>query len=123
MSETISTSMLQKFKDFITGHKSGDITPSEAEKIQKTSYALTHAEIKKKFSPTYLSMLPGLDSQEKQLFEATVYYFVQIAAHKTKYHEEIVEILKNKTEEKSLNPEFREYIKQQLKNLLSKNNR
>jgi len=123
MAETVSSSMLQKFKDFLTGHKSGDITPAEAEKIQKTSYALVHGEVKKKFSPPYLTMLSGLDSEERQLFEASVYYLAQIAANKSKYHKEILEILKTKADDKSLKPEFREYIKQQLQNNLSKHNR
>lgn len=122
MAENISSSMLQKLKEFLTGRKNGEITPSDAEKIQKASYALTHTEVKKKFSPTYLSMLSGLDSDEKQLFEATVYYLVKIAKNKPKYRSEILEILKNKAAEIRINPAHREYIVQQLQNILSKNN-
>lgn len=122
MSENLSSSMLQKLKGFLIGRKNGDITPSDAEKIQKAHYALIHAEVKKKFSPTYLSMLSGLDSEEKQLFEATVYYLAKIALNKPKYHDEIVEILKNKAAENKINPAHREYIQQQLQNILSKNN-
>lgn len=123
MAEKVNSSMLQKFKDFLIGHKSGDITPAEAEKIQKTSYALIHGEQKRKFTPPYLTILPGLDSEEKQLFEASVYYLVKIAANKSKYHKEILEILKNKADDKALKPEFREYIKQQIQNNLPKHNR
>jgi len=122
MSENVSSSMLQKFKEFLTGRKSGEITPAEAEKIQRASYALTHTEVKKKFSPTYLSVLPGLECEEKQLFEATVYYLAKIAVNKPKYHDEIVEILKKKAAANKINPASREYIMQQLQNILSKNN-
>ena len=118
MAYTENTSMLQKIKDFFTGRKSGDITPADAEKIQKAFYALSKVENKKTFSPTYLTLLPGLDSEEKQLFEASVYYLVRIAANKQKYRDEITEILKNKMEENKLNPSFREYIQQQIQNIL-----
>ena len=94
MSDTENTSMLQKIKDFFAGRKSGDITPADAEKIQKAFYALSKVENKKTFSSTYLTLLPGLDSKEKQLFEASVYYLVKIAANKQKYRDEIIEILK-----------------------------
>ena len=47
MSDTENTSMLQKIKDFFTGRKSGDITPADAEKIQKAFYALSKVENKK----------------------------------------------------------------------------
>ncbi|MBR2273549.1 MAG: hypothetical protein IJ864_01780 [Alphaproteobacteria bacterium] len=121
MAEAISSSMLKKLKDFLIGRKHGEISPSEAEKIQKASYALTHAEIKKKFSPTYLSILSGLESEEIQLFEASVHYLVQIAANKSEYRQEIIEILKNEiTANHKLNPQYREYIKQQLKNISKK---
>jgi hypothetical protein len=122
MSETVSSSMLQKFKDFLTGRKSGEITPADAEKIQKADYALAHTEVKKKYSPTYLSILSGLESEEKQLFEATVYYLVQIAANKPKYHDEIIEILENKAAENTIKPAHWEYIQQQLQNISLKNN-
>lgn len=122
MSEAVSSSMLKKLKDFLIGRKQDEITPSEAEKIQKASYAVSHTEIKENFSATYLTILPGLDSSEKQLFETSVYYLAQIAANKSKYHKEIVSILKKKANESKINPEFREYINQQLENILSKNN-
>ena len=118
MSEVINSSMLKKLKDFLIGRKSGEITPAEAEKIQKAYYTLIHTETKKKFSPTYLSLVNGLDSEEKQLFEASVYYLVRIAENKPKYKPEITEILNNKLSNKKLNPEYREYIKQQIKNIL-----
>lgn len=117
MSEKNNSSMLTKLKDFLIGRKSDEITPADAEKIQKTSYALAHEEIKKKYSPTYLSLLSGLESEEKQLFEASVYYLARIAANKSKYYQEIIKILNNKASDKQINPEFREYIKQQIKNI------
>jgi len=117
MSEKNNSSMLTKLKDFLIGRKSDEITPADAEKIQKASYALAHEEIKKKYSPTYLSLLSGLESEEKQLFEASVYYLARIATNKSKYYQEIIKILKNKASDKQINPEFREYIKQQIKNI------
>lgn len=117
MPATVSSSMFTKLKDFLIGRKSSEISPADAEKIQKASYALAHTEIKNKYSPTYLSLLPGLDSEEKQLFEASVYYLARIAANKPKYHQEIIEILQNKANAKQINPEFREYIKKQIKNI------
>ena len=44
MSSGISTSMFKKITGFLVRRKSGDISPNEAEKIQKASYALTHTE-------------------------------------------------------------------------------
>ena len=117
MPTTVSSSMFTKLKDFLIGRKTGEISPADAEKIQKASYALAHTEVKNKYSPTYLSLLPGLDSKEKQLFEASVYYLARIAANKSKYYQEIIEILQNKADEKRINPEFREYINQQIKNI------
>lgn len=115
MTDTANSSVLKKLKDFLIGRKSGEVTPAEAEKIQKAAYALMHAEIKKKYSPTYLSLIAGLDSEEKQLFEASVYYLVRIAANKPKYKQEIIEILKTKIANTKINPEYKEYIKQQMK--------
>ena len=117
MAAQVSSSMFAKLKDFLIGRKSGEISPADAEKIQKASYTLAYTEVKNKYSPTYLSLLSGLESDEKQLFEASVYYLTRIAANKPKYHQEIIEILQNKASEKRINPEFREYIKQQIKNI------
>lgn len=47
MSDGVSASMFKKLKDFLIGRKAGDITPAEAHKIQKASYALAHTEVKK----------------------------------------------------------------------------
>ncbi len=122
MSSGISTSMFKKITGFLVRRKSGDISPNEAEKIQKASYALTHTEIKKKFSPVYLSMLNGLNSEEKQIFEATVYYLVKIALNKPKYRQDILKIMNEKMKESSINPEFREIIKTKVLELSLKNN-
>ena len=118
MSVSVSSSMLKILKSFLLGQKDRDITPSEAEKIQKASYALNNAEIKKRFTPPYLSMLSGLDSLDKQLFEATVYYLTQIAIKKNKYQEDILKILQEKSTSKELNAEFKEYIKQNIQKIL-----
>ena len=122
MSAAINTSMLKKIKEFIVGRKSEDISPQEAEKIQKAAYALTKTEIKKKYSPVYLSFLPGLDSEERQVFEATVYYLIKIAINKPKYRQEILDVLEEKSLQTGFNPEFKEYIKHQLQNIWLKNN-
>lgn len=122
MTSGISSSMFKKIKGFIVRRKSSDISPTEAEKIQKASYALARAEVKKYFSPVYLSILSGLDSEEKQIFEATAYYLTKIAINKAKYKEEILEILKNKVSQKDINPEYKEYLKQKIRDILTKNN-
>lgn len=122
MSEGLSSSMFKKIKDFLVGHKEGDITPAEAHNIQKASYILNNTEIKKRFSPTYESMVKGLESEEKQVFEGSVWYLAKIAMNKPKYQDAIVEILEKKSQEKGINPEFKDYIKGQLQNILSKNN-
>ena len=117
MAKAENSSVLQKVKNFLVGRKNGEITPAQAEKIQKVSYTLTHSEQKKKFSPTYLTIAKGLDSEEKQLFEASVYYLARIAANKAKYRQDIIDILTKKASEKRINPEFREYIMQQIQNI------
>lgn len=122
MTSAISSSMFKKIKGFIVRRKNSDISPAEAEKIQKASYALSRAEVKKYFSPVYLSMLSGLDSEEKQIFEATVYYLTKIAISKVKYRDEILEILKNKASQKEINPEYKEYLKQKIHDISTKNN-
>ncbi len=122
MTEGVSASMFKKIKDFLIGRKVGDITPAEAHKIQKASYVLNNTEIKKRFSPTYESMLKGLESEEKQVFEGTVWYLSKIAMNKPKYQQNIVDLLEKKSKEKGINPEFKEYIKTHLQNILSKNN-
>ena len=114
MNDAINSSMLTKIKEFLTGRRSGEITPAEAEKIQKAAYALSQAEIKKTFTPTYQSILWGLENEEKQIFEGTVYYLVRIALNKKQYRDDIVAILQDKSHDKNLNPKFREFIKQQL---------
>lgn len=111
MSTGVSSSMLKKITGFLIRRKSGDISPSEAEKIQKASYALTHTEVKKKFSPVYHSIINGLESEERQIFEATVYYLTKIAQNKPKYRDDIVKILQEKMKDNGINPEFREIIK------------
>ncbi len=122
MAAGVSSSMLKKITGFLIRRKSGDISPAEAEKIQKASYALSQAEIKKKFSPVYLSLLPGLDSEEKQIFEASVYYLAKIAVNKQKYREEILQILNEKMKKNGINPEFRDFLKYYVQNILNKNN-
>lgn len=122
MSTGVSSSMLKKITDFLLRRKSGNISPAEAEKIQKASYTLAHAEIKKKFSPVYLNILPGLESEEKQVFEASVYYLAKIAENKQKYREEILKILNEKAINNNINPEFRDILKYQVQNILNKNN-
>ena len=122
MTEGVSASMFKKIKDFLIGRKVGDITPAEAHKIQKASYVLNNTEIKKRFSPTYESMLKGLESEEKQVFEGTVWYLAKIAMNKPKYQQNIVDLLEKKSKEKGINPEFKEYIRAHLQNILSKNN-
>lgn len=116
MAEAINSSMLTKIKEFLIGRRTGDISPADAEKIQKASYALSQAESKKTFSPSYLSILSGLESEEKQIFESTVYYLTRIANNKPQYDNEIKAILEDKARDKAINPKFREFIKQQLEN-------
>lgn len=117
MSKAINSSMLKKIKQFLTGRRSGEITPTEAEKIQKAAYALSQTEIKKTFTPTYQSILWGLESEDKQIFEGTVYYLVRIALNKKQYRDDIADILQDKSHDKSLSPKFREFIKQQLEEI------
>lgn len=118
MSEAVNSSMLTKIKEFlIGGRRAGDISPADAEKIQKASYTLSQTESKKTFSPTYLSILSGLESEERQIFEGTVYYLTKIASNKAQYCEDIKAILNDKAHDKSINPKFREFIKQQLDEL------
>ena len=119
---SVSSSMLKILKGFLLGKKDGDISPSEAEKIQKASYALNNADVKKRFSPTYLSILPGLDSEEKQVFEATVYYLTRIAIKKPKQQEAILKCMEDKALTKGLNPEFKECLKQHMLEISQKNN-
>ncbi|MCM1323719.1 MAG: hypothetical protein NC218_06120 [Acetobacter sp.] len=122
MSTGISATMFKKITGFLVRRKSGDISPSEAEKIQKASYALVNADIKKKFSPVYLSILNGLDSDEKQIFEATAYYLTKIAQNKSKYKENILNIMDAKAKEGGINPEFREILKNEIQKITLKNN-
>lgn len=122
MPEGLSSSMFRKLKDFLVRRKGGDITPAEAHKIQKASYVLNNTEVKKRFSPTYEAIVPNLDSEDPQIFNGAVWYLAKIAINKAKYKESILEILKKKSEEKRINPEFREFIKKQMQNILSKNN-
>ncbi len=119
---SVSSSMLKILKGFLLGKKDGDISPSEAEKIQKASYALNNADVKKRFSPTYLSILSGLDSEEKQVFEAAVYYLTRIAIKKPKQQEAILKYMEDKALTKGLNPEFKEYLKQHMLEISQKNN-
>ncbi|MBR5598748.1 MAG: hypothetical protein IKW39_01775 [Alphaproteobacteria bacterium] len=120
MSEKLNTSMLKAIKSFLLGKKDSDISPSEAEKIQKASYTLNTTEFKKHFSPTYLSIIQGLDSSDRQVFEATVYYLTQIAIKKNKYKNDIIKIMEDKLLSKSLSPEFKEYLKQYMQKMLVK---
>lgn len=114
MTEAINSSMLTKIKKFLTGRRASEISPSDAEKIQKAAYALSQTETKKTFSPTFLSILSGLESDDKQIFEGTVYYLTRIALHKKQYSDEIKQVLQDKSHDKSINPKFREFVKQQL---------
>ncbi len=122
MAVSVSSSMLKILKGFLLGKKSDDISPSEAEKIQKASYALNNADIKKQYTPAYMSILPGLDSEKKQVFEATVYYLTKIAIKKERYRDDILNHLYEKTLKKGINPDFREYIKLNIKKISSENN-
>ena len=122
MVASVSSSMLKILKSFLLGQKDKEITPSEAEKIQKAAYALNNADIKKRFTPPYLSMVSGLDSKEKQLFEATVYYLTKIAIKKSKYREDILNLLKEKSLSKGLSSDFKECIKQNIQKISLKNN-
>lgn len=120
MTASVNSSMLKVLKGFLLGKKDGDISPSEAEKIQKASYALSLAETKKHFTPTYLTMLQGLDSNDKQVFEASVYYLTKIAIKKNKYQKDIIKAMQDKLSSKTLSSEFKEYLKQYMQKMLAK---
>ncbi len=122
MSVNISSSMLKILKSFLLGEKDKDVTPSDAEKIQKASYALDNADIKKRFTPPYISMIADLDSSDKQVFDASLYYLTKIAIKKSRYREDIVKNMHEKLQNKSLNPEFKESLKQQILKISQKNN-
>lgn len=118
MSTSVSSSMFKKLKSFLLRSKDGEITPIEAEKIQKASYALNHTEVKKRFSPVYLSFVSGLNDSDKQVFDATLYYLKRIAINKQKYKEDIVKILEEKAIDSSISPEFRSNIKKSILEIL-----
>ena len=114
---SVSASMLKVLKSFLLGKKDGDITPGEAEKIQKASYTLSLAETKKHFTPTYQTILQGLDSKDKQVFEASVYYLTKIAIKKNKYQKDIIKAMQDRLSSKTLSPEFKEYLKQYMQKM------
>lgn len=122
MSTGVSSSMLKKLTGFLIRRKDKKITPAEAEKIQKAAYTLSHTEVKKKYSPVYLSLVSGLDSEEKQVFEATAYYMARIARNKIKYRDDILRIFNKKISEKDISPEFRDFIKNLVCSFDGKNN-
>ena len=122
MPVNISSPMLKIIKSFLLGQKDKDITPNDAEKIQKASYALNNAEIKKRYTPPYVNMLADLENPDKQVFEASLYYLTKIAIKKSRYREDIVKNMHERLQNKSLNPEYKDAIKQQILKISQKNN-
>jgi CRISPR/Cas system-associated exonuclease Cas4 (RecB family) len=120
MSVVLNASMLKKIKEFIIRRKSDDITPSEAEKIQRAWVAINQAEVKKKYTPVYQTLAVGLESEEKQVVEASACYMAEIAVNKPQYTETILKIFQDKTLEVGINPEIREYLKRMIQNILNK---
>ncbi len=120
MSVVLNASMLKKIKEFIIRRKSDDITPNEAEKIQRAWVAINQAEVKKKYTPVYQTLAAGLESEEKQVVEASAYYMAEIAVNKPQYTETILKIFQDKTLEVDINPEIREYLKRMIQNILNK---
>lgn len=89
---------------------SDEITPKQANAIQKTSYIISKKEFEKSCTPPYVAIAAQLGSDKQQIFEAAVFYLCTIAFNEPKYQNAIVHILDSYADEHKKFAERTDYI-------------
>ena len=87
-----------------------EITPRQANAIQKTSYIISKKEFEKSCTPPYVAVAAQLGTDKQQVFEAAVFYLCVIAANEPKYKKAILHVLDSYAEEHKKFPSRAEYI-------------
>ncbi len=89
----------------------GEISPRQANAIQKKSYLISKKEFEQICTPPYVAVAAQLGSNKQKVFEAAVFYLCTIAVNEPKYEKAILHVLDSYASEHEKIPQRAEYIK------------
>ena len=112
MFKNANQKIVEFFKLWWAGKEETDeITPRQANAIQKTSYLISKKEFEKACTPPYVAVAAQLGTDKQQVFEAAVYYLCTIAVNEPKYEKAIIHELDSYMSEHKKNSVRVDYIK------------
>ena len=106
-------SIVKKTGGLFTPSNNG-ITTAIARKIQRTSYEVTKRQEKDSFTPPYLWIAEELQSNDAQIFKASVYYLANIAINEPRYTDAILDILGKNIDSVKNDKDKIDYIKEKI---------
>ena len=87
-----------------------DISDKIAQKIQKNSYDFSRQFHKDTYTPPYLSLVEQLEVDDEQIFQAAVYNLANIAKARSRYGQDIINILENYLQKDTHKLERKDYV-------------
>ena len=111
--------IVTKTSTMLKGDKTAGITEAIARKIQKGAYEAEFRKDKESKTPPYLTIAEQLQSNNSQIYRASVYALRNIAKNEEKSKDAILEILQKSAEKKSKNAELYNYTLDKIKEIES----
>ena len=111
--------IVTKTSTMLKGDKTAGITEAIARKIQKGAYEAEFRKDKESKTPSYLTIAEQLQSNDSQIYRASVYALRNIAKNEEKSKDAILEILQKSAEKKSKNAELYNYTLDKIKEIES----
>lgn len=111
--------IVTKTSTMLKGDKTTGITEAIARKIQKGAYEAEFRKDKESKTPPYLTIAEQLQSNDSQIYRASVYALRNIAKNEEKSKDAILEILQKSAEKKSKNAELYNYTLDKIKEIES----
>lgn len=111
--------IVTKTSTMLKGDKTAGITEAIARKIQKGAYEAEFRKDKENKTPPYLTIAEQLQSNDSQIYRASVYALRNIAKNEEKSKDAILEILQKSAEKKSKNAELYNYTLDKIKEIES----
>ncbi len=111
--------IVTKTSTMLKGDKTAGITEAIARKIQKGAYEAEFRKDKESKTPPYLTIAEQLQSNDSQIYRASVYALRNIAKNEEKSKDAILEILQKSAEKKSKNAELYNYTLDKIKEIES----
>lgn len=107
-------SIVKKTGSLFTGNSNSGITEAIAKKIQRGAYEISKQGKKDTYSQPYLTIAEQLQSNDRQICQAAVFYLADIAINEKKNSESIIEILNKYADNNELEKEQIAYVKDKI---------